>query len=124
MELGEGNLTVSLRIHLLERHLQLILIHMRRMTQECIEFVQRDPVIFIDVELLENGFKALLRQEFLLVHAHHHELLQRDQTVTGAVRHRDHLVDAVFVEIGAEVLSIAVNQLCPRESAISRRVQV
>jgi len=93
-------------------------------TQERIEFFKRHPLVFIDVKLLEDGLKALLGKEFLLVHSHHHKLLQRNKTVARAVRHLDQPIDAVLVEISSKVLSVAAEELLSRECAIAGRVQI
>ena len=124
LELIEVDLAAIHRVNLLERHLQLLLVHVRRLAQELIELVKRDPMVLVNVKLLEDLFEALLREELLLIHADHHELVEGDEAVARAVRHRDHVVDPLLVEVRPEVLSIPIDQLSSGQCSISARVQV
>ena len=82
MELIEVDFTGSLRVDLLERLLQLILIHVLGLAQELVQLVKGDSVVFVDVKLLEDLLQALLGEELLLVDADHHEFVQGNQAVT------------------------------------------
>ena len=124
LELVEVDLARVHRVHLLEGQLELLFVHVGRLAEELVELVERDAMVLVDVELLEDLLEALLREELLLVHAHHHELVQADQPVTRAVRHRDHVVHALLVKIGTEVLPVPVDQLLPGQCPIATCIQV
>ena len=124
LELVEVDLARVHRVNLLKGQLELLLVHVGRLTEELVELVERDAMVLVDVQLLEDLLQALLRQELLLVHAHHHELVQADQPVARAVSHRDHVVHALLVEIGAEVLPVPVDQLRSGQCSITTCIQV
>ena len=111
LELRESDLTLSLRVHFIKGDLQLLLVHVLRPAKEGIKFLKADALVFVKVDLAEDLLKALLGQELLLVDAYHHELIEADQTISRAVGHRDQVVHTLLIEVGPEVLTIALDQL-------------
>ena len=97
---------------------------MLRVSKELIQLVQRNLVVFVHVKFVENGLKFLVRKEFFLVHASHHELVQLYFSISGTVRHCDQIVDFLFVEVAPVVLAISIQDFFSAQCSITRLVQI
>jgi len=81
LELREADFALALRIYLVKGNLELILVHVLRLTQECVQLFQRYPLVFIDIDLTEDSFQALLSQELFLIDSYHHELIEGNEAI-------------------------------------------
>jgi len=97
---------------------------MLRVSKELIQLVQRNLLVFVHIKFVENGLEFLVREEFFLVHASHHELVQLYLSISGAVRHCDQIVDFLLVEVTPVVLAISIQDFFSAQRAITRLVQI
>lgn len=81
-------------------------------------------MVFVHIEFTEDLLETLLSQELLLVHAHHHELVERDFAITRAISHRNQLIDPLLVEIGTKMLPVTIDEFFSGERAVARSVQI
>ena len=81
-------------------------------------------MVAVKVELLEDRLEALVGKELLLVDTDHHEFVQRDQTITGAISHSDQVVDSLFVKVSSKVLPVSIDQLNSGEGTVTGSIQV
>ena len=81
-------------------------------------------MILVNVKLGKDLLETLLGQEFLLIDANHHELLQLDRSIARWVSHWNQIVDPFLVKICSKMLSVSIKEFFSWKLAISWCVQV